>query len=208
MRQIADKADGVREHGGAAATEFDLAGAGDEGGKEAIIGVGTAGGEGVEEGGFAGVGVADEADGEVFAFSFEDLAAFAGLDLAEAFAEIVAAILHEAAVDFELLFAWAAGADAARATCAAGADDAFEVGPHAADAWVGVFELGEFDLELCFGGGGAAGEDIEDEFGAVDDFAFGDFFDGGDLLGGEVVIEDDGGGGELFAEVGEFSDFS
>jgi hypothetical protein len=38
-------------------------------------------------------------------------------------------------------------------------------------------ELGEFDLELAFAGAGGAGEDVEDELGAVDDAGFDDALD-------------------------------
>jgi hypothetical protein len=72
----------------------------------------------------------------------------------------------ETAVDFELGFAGAAGADAGRRH----SGDAFEVAPHAGEARVGVFHLRELDLELGLVGLGAGGEDVEDQLGAVEDF--------------------------------------
>lgn len=203
--EVADESDGVREHDAEAAAEVPLAGAADERGEDAIVGVRAAGGEGVEEGGLAGVGVSDEADGEVVDLAVADLAAFAFLDFVETCLEVELFALDESAVDFELLLAGATCADAGEATAA---DDAFEVVPHGAEAREGVLELGELDLELGFVAGGAAGEDVEDQFTAVDDFAPRDFFDGGELLGGEVVVEDDGGGVDGVAKGFEFVDFT
>ena len=70
------------------------------------------------------------------------------------------------------------------------------------------------DLELGFLGLGAGGEDVEDEFGAVDDFdavaAEGaeffvdEGFEAADLGGGEVVVEDDDVGGFFAGEEGDF----
>jgi hypothetical protein len=203
--EVADEADGVAEHEVVPGAQVPLAGAGHEGGEEAVVGVGAAGGEGVEEGGLAGVGVSDDADGEVLLLAGLDFAALAGLDFTELALEVVLAGLDESAVDFELLLARAAGADAGDA---AGADDSLEVGPHGAEAWVGVFELGEFDLELGLVGAGAGGEDVEDEFGAIDDFSLGGLLDLGELFGREVVVEDDGGGVEGLAEAAEFFDLA
>ena len=60
--------------------------------------------------------------------------------------------------------------------------------------------MGEFDGEFCLARGRAGSEDVEDEFAAVDDFAFDGFLDGGDLGGGEEVVEDDDTGAGFFAE--------
>lgn len=152
MREVADEADGVGEHGVVSASEVPLTGAGHERCEDSVVGVGAAFGEGVEEGGFARVGVADESDGEVVGVSFFDGAAFACLDFFELALEDCFAALDEAAVDFELLFA---GASCADASDSSGADDAFEVGPHGAESWVGVFELGDLDLEFGFVGAGS-----------------------------------------------------
>lgn len=205
VREVADEADGVGEHCVVSASEVPLSCAGHEGCEDSVVGVGAAFGEGVEEGGFACVGVSDESYGEVVGVSFFDGAAFACLDVFEFALEDCFAALDEPSVDFELLFAGASCADASDAT---GADDAFEVGPHGAEAGVGVFELGDFDLEFGFVGAGAGGEDVEDELGAVEDFAVGDFFDFGDLSWGEVVVEDDGSGVELGAGGFEFFEFA
>ncbi len=90
--------------------------------------------------------------------SLGDKAGFALLDLVDFVAQAADAFADEAAVDFELLFAGAAGADAGGGA----AGDSFEVAPHAGEAGVGVLHLREFDLELGFVGLGAGGENVED----------------------------------------------
>ncbi len=203
--QIADEAHRIREHDREALAEVPVARARDERGEELVVGEGAPGGEGIEEGALAGVGVAHEADGEVLEVAPANLAALAGLDGFELAAQEHLAVLDEAPVGFELGFAGASGADAADA---ADADDAFEVVPHGAETGVGVLELCEFDLEFGLVCGGSAGEDVEDEFGAVEDFSADDLFDVGDLPGREVVIEDDEAGVGLLAEVAEFLDLA
>ena len=67
-----------------------------------------------------------------------------------------------ASVGFELRLARAAQPDAAGGLPG-------EVGPHPGQARQAIIELGELDLEAALMGLGAAGEDIEDQSGAVDD---------------------------------------
>src|SRR3954471_21073555 len=75
-------------------------------------------------------------------------------------------VSRETAVGLELRLARAAGADAALA--AAGAE-ALEVRPQAAHPREVVLELGQLDLELALRALRVAGEDVEDDRGAVDD---------------------------------------
>lgn len=210
--EVADEADGVGEEDFGTAFEFPGAGFGVEGGEEFVVGVGAGCGECVEEGGLSGVGVSDDADGEVLASAFGDEAGFAFGDAFDFGAEVADAFADEAAVGFELGFTGAARADTA-------AGEGVEVAPHAGEAGVGVLHLGELDLELGFVGAGAGGEDVEDEFGAVEDFdargvgfAAGflvdDFFESADLGGREVVIEEDDVGGVEFAEVSDLFGFA
>jgi len=151
------------------------------------------------EGGFAGVGVADEADGEELTAA-SDLALGAVLDSDEVFLEAVDAFSDESAVDLELLLAWATGTDPSL--------DAFEVAPHGFEPGEGVLELCELDLESGLGGAGAGGEDIEDELGAVDDLDAGELLEGADLSGGEVAVGDDDVGIEGGDEVVELAGLS
>jgi hypothetical protein len=78
------------------------------------------------------------------------------LDVDDALAEL-------AAVALELGLTGAAEADATDSL-------AGEVGPQTSQPRQPIFELGQFDLQAPFVGRGAAGEDVEDERSAVDDF--------------------------------------
>src|SRR3954453_7201558 len=124
-------------------------------------------GQRVEQRRLAGVRVAGERD-------LRQLAALAlgahrrprGLDLAQLAPQRGDPVARETAVGLELRLARAAGPDAALA--AAGAE-ALEVRPQAAHAREVVLELGELDLELALRALRVAGEDVEDDRGAVDD---------------------------------------
>ena len=70
-------------------------------------------GQGVEQRGLAGVGVADQPDREVLGVALLDGPALAGLDALQLAGELLLAPLHEPPVDLELLLARAARADAA-----------------------------------------------------------------------------------------------
>ena len=63
---------------------------------------------------------------------------------------------------------------------------------------------GEFDLEAGFLGLGALGEDIEDDFLAVDDAEVGELFPFALLGGGEAVVDDDD---VALVSAGEFDEF-
>ena len=52
--------------------------------------------------------------------------------------------------------------------------------------------------------GRAGGEDIEDQLGAIEHLAIGQFLDVADLLGREIMIEDDRVGPGRFAQIAEF----
>src|SRR5205807_8746408 len=54
-----------------------------------------------------------------------------------------------------------------------------------------VFQLREFDLELAFLCAGAAGEDVEDEAGAIHDLCLQSLFEVPRLAGREFLVEDD-----------------
>ena len=95
--------------------------------------------------------------------------------------------LHDAPVDFQLLFTRPACADA----CWCAACDAFEVGPHRSQARIGVFKLRQFHLQFRFGGFGAGGENIEDQFTAINHLAIGDFFNVGNVRGRKIVVENE-----------------
>jgi hypothetical protein len=70
-----------------------------------------------------------------------------------------------------------------------------------------VFKLCKLDLQLAFAGASVAGEDVEDELGAIDDRAGQSRFDVARLRWRQVVIEENeagaggGDGGDDFVEL-------
>ena len=166
MRQVAHEPDRIAEEHLDAAIEFPGARFGVERRKQLVIRVGSGGGEGIEERALARIRIADDADREMMSDAFCDEASFSGLDAFDFVAEAADAFADEPAVDFQLLFARPACADARR--CAAG--DAFEVAPHLREPRIGILHLCQFHLQFCFVRLGAGGEDIENQFGAVENF--------------------------------------
>ena len=199
--EAADEADGVGDEELVIAGEVKLAGGGIEGGEEFVFGEHAGAGEGIEEGGFAGVGVADDGgggNGDAKAAAALDAALLDDLD--ELGFEAGDAIADDAAILFELGFALAAeGAFAALAG---------QVSPGAGEARKRVFHARERDLEDGFAGVGAVGEDLEDDLFAIDDAEAGEFFPIALLGGGELFVEDDDVGLGGFGLVGEFLGFS
>lgn len=121
-------------------------------------------------------------------------------DVGEFALEAVDLFADAAAVEFELGFAFAFGADAAGLLA--------EVGPGAFEAGEGVGETSELDLDAGFAGLGALGEDVEDDFVAVDDGEFGEVFPVALLGWGEFVIEDEEVGVDFFCVVEDFLGFA
>ena len=196
VRELADEADGVAEEGVLVGGQAQAAGGGVEGGKELVLGEDGGAGEGVEKGGLAGVGVADNGDeGPVAALAAAALGGAVFLDVLKVAAQAGDALEDAAAVDLELGLAVAAHADAAFL--------AGKVGPETGEAREDVLELGELDLHLAFAGAGALGEDVEDEGGAVEDLAVEEALEIAGLGGGKFVVKDDGVDVALLAAVGE-----
>jgi len=193
VREFFDEADRVGENDLLGVAGGHLAGGRIEGGEEGIGGGDVGAGEAVEEGRFAGVGVADKGDFEEVFASF----ALGGALFPEAvdfLFEVGDFLADLAPVDFELGFAGALGADPDTAVLAA------EVGPGAGQAGEHVFELGQFDLQFGGRSAGVEGENIEDEDGAVDDLDIEGFLEIALLGRGERVVEDD----QVDAVAGEF----
>jgi len=201
VRETADEADGVGDEELVIAGEKELAGGGVEGGEEFVLGENVGAGEGVQEGGFAGVGVADDGgggNGDAEASAALDAALLDDLD--ELGFEVRDAVADDAAVLFELGFAFAAeGAFAALAG---------EVGPGAGESRQGIFHARERDLKDGFAGVGAIGEDLEDDLFAIDDAEAGEFLPVALLGGGKLFVEDDDVGVGGFGPVREFLGFA
>ncbi len=107
------------------------------------------------------------------------------------------AVLHAAAVGFQLRFAFAA--THADATFLPG-----QMAPETRQAREQVLELGKFDLQLAFTRARALREDIQDQRRAVQQLAIEQFFQVAALRGGQFLVEDHGVHIQLPAELGEF----
>ena len=117
MGKASDKTDGVGDEEFLVTTEMQLAGRGVESREEFVLGEDRGSSEGVEEGGFAGVGVADDGggrNGDALAALALSGALFADVD--EFAFEGYDAVVDEAAVLFELRFAFTAHAAGAALT--------------------------------------------------------------------------------------------
>ena len=124
----------------------------------------SAAGERVEQGGFAGIGVADERDGR----HGDGLAAAALLPAnpAHGFQLLLDAVQPDvdlAAVGLQLGFTRSASADAA-----AGLGHGLAASGQSRQL---IFQLRQFDLQLTFAGPRVAGEDVQNQLRPVDDGA-------------------------------------
>ena len=192
VREAADETDGVGDEEFLISAQEELARGGVERGEEFVFGEDVGAGEFVEQRGFASVGVADDGgswDRDALAFVALDAALF--LDGYELVFELCDAVADETAILFELGFAFAAHAAAAAALTG-------QVRPGAGEPRKRILHAGESDLENGFAGAGAVGEDIEDDFFAVDDGDAGEFFPVALLSGREGFVDDDEISAELF----------
>ena len=92
-------------------------------------------------------------------------------------------VLHAASVRLQLGFAFTP----------AHADPAFlpgQVTPKTCEPREQMLELRQLDLELAFASAGPLGKDVEDQRGAVQNFAVKDFFKVSALGGSEFVVKD------------------
>ncbi len=196
--QLADEPDGIGQQAGLVVGQPELAGGRVERGEQLVVGMDAGLGEGVEQGGLAGIGVADQgqqgpavtaaAAAQFGAPLPDDLEL--GLDAGDA-------LFDAPAVEFELFFAGTFQADAALL--------AFQVRPQAAQAGNQIAELRQFDLQPAFQTQGALGEDVENQLGAVHDADPEQVFQGAALGGGQVVVENHqrgAGGGGFFGNLG------
>ena len=119
-------------------------------------------GQGIEQGGFPGVGVADDGeDGEVLTpAGLTPLPPFIP-DPGQILLQPVEAFPEAAAVRLQLGFPGAPAADAAHEP---GEGVAFAHQPGQQ-----VFHLGHLHLQLAFPAAGPLGKEVQDELGAVDD---------------------------------------
>ena len=200
--EFADETDGVAEEDVLVGGEAESACGGVQGGEEFVLREDFGAGDGIEQGGFSGVGVAhDGGEGPLMTLATIALGSALASDDVEFLADAFDAFLGFAAIRFELGFALAA--DGTEAAALAG-----EVGPEAGEAWEEILEAGELDLEFAFAGAGAVTEDLEDEGGAVEDLAAEGLFEVAGLGAGEFVVEDDRVDAEFAGLGGEFGGFA
>jgi len=191
-----DEADRVGEQDGVAARQADAAGGGVERGEELVLGQHVGLGDRIEQGGFAGVGVAD--DGDDRDLGAPALGAVLGALAAHFFQfppELGDALVDPPAVNLELGFAGAAQADAAGAAAAGGAAGlAGQVRPLAGEARLAVLVLGQLHLQRALAGAGVLGEDVQDQRGAIHDddvVAVEGFLQLALVAGRKLVVEDE-----------------
>ena len=162
--QFADEPHRVAQQHGLAAGQVEAAGAGIEGGEEAVGDVFIGVGQLVENGALARVGVAHERDHrQPGAQASPPLGvAGAGEGLQIAF-ELVDAALQTATVDFELSFAGATGADEGpRSTSGSSAGLLGKLCAPAPQSGQTVTEESQLNLGLTLLRAGRLGEDVED----------------------------------------------
>jgi len=162
--QVTDEANRVRQRDRATSlTQIQLAGGGVEGGKELVGSVGARLDQGIEERGFASVGVAHQRDLEgLIALALAALGIALFLDLDEPFLGALDGLPDHAAVQFDLGFAWTtAQTDPASL--------ALQVGPAPHQARAQVLQTGQFNLQFALVAARALGKYFEDQQGAVID---------------------------------------
>jgi len=188
--QTADETDGVGEQERAAVGQHELARRGIERREQLVCGEHLRAGEFVEEGGFAGVGVADDGGaGDGRALAFAALGGALRDDLNQLGFESRDAIAHKAAILLKLGFAFATHFAFAALTR--------KVGPRARQSGQGILHARQGDLQHGLAGLGAVGEDFENDFLTVDDGEAGFLFPVA-LLGGRKLLVDHDDIGTVF----------
>ena len=180
VRQVANEAHRVAQQHGAPAGQVPPSGAGIQGMEEPVPSFHPGAGQRVHQRAFAGVGVADQRDG-AGAVSGSHLAFLTPHDHVQLALQVVDAFFHQAAVFFQLLFARPAHADAVA--------DSGQVGPHPLEPRQGILQLGQLHGQPGFVSAGVGGEDVQDQLGAVQHLAAGQFFQVAFLAGGQVIVE-------------------
>src|SRR5690606_9156253 len=184
VRQVTNEAYGVGQHDRTQVIQLEPAQGRIEGREQLISRVDLRRGQGIEQGGFAGVGIADQGNsGDI-----RTLAATTGLlalaaHLLETLLDLANADSQQATVGFQLGLTRAPQADTTFLT--------LKVGPAAHQARAHVIELGQFDLQLALMGTSALGEDVENQTGTVKHPALEGALEVALLAGREGVIEDD-----------------
>src|SRR5690554_7727375 len=158
LRQMADETYGGGQHDRAYIDQLDAAQGRIQGREQLIGGVYRRLGQPVEQGGFAGVGIADQGDHGDFRPSpcTSGLITLAA-DLLQTLGDLLDAHPQQTAVGFQLGFPRTTQADTTLLP--------LKVGPAADQTGTQMIELGQLDLQLALVGTGALGEDIQNQTG-------------------------------------------
>ncbi|MNV51133.1 hypothetical protein D3C71_1431720 [compost metagenome] len=161
VRQIADEADRIGHHHRPRPFDPDTAGGRVQGREELIGGVGVGAGQGVEQGGLAGVGVAHQRHRQRTApGACPALGHTLALHPVQPFAQRLDLGADHAAIHFKLGLAGPAHPDTAALT--------FQVAPHAREARGQMLQLRQLHLQLALMALCAQRKDIQDECDTVD----------------------------------------
>jgi len=183
MRQPADKAHGVRQHGFALAGKQAAARAGIQRREQFVFDKHVRARQRVEQRGFARIGIADERDRPDRAFGPAAALHPAALpDVFDFLFETLNPPANDAAIHLEFLFAGSPNADAALLT---------HDGTAARQSRQHVLKLGQFDLVLAFIGLRALRKNIENQLGAVNHLDAENFLQVDGLAGTQIRIEQD-----------------
>ena len=186
--ELADKADGVRDHHIQRVADGELASGGIQGVKEAVVGRDGRPGELIQQGGFPGVGVAH--DGNHRGLVLLPELALGGphpADLLQVPADLVDLLVDQAAVGLQLGLAGALGANSSLAAAAA---LALQVGPHTGEPGQQVLVLRQLHLQPALLGLGPLGEDVQNQAAAVQYLDPQHLREHPLLGGGQVVVKD------------------
>ncbi len=168
--QLLDEAHRVGEEGLPSAGQGHPAGGGVQGGEELVLGHHLGVADGVEQGALAGVGVAHQGDDRHrIAPSALPVLLPVFVDLGQLLLQVGDAPPDLPSVHLQLGLARAADAHAAGGAPGPSTRLPGQVGPGSGQAGEPVLVLGQLHLDCALPGAGVAGEDVQDERGAVDD---------------------------------------
>ena len=184
VRQLVDETDRIGHDDVPPARQTDLPAGRVERGEQHVGDVDVRIGHGVEQRALAGVGVADEGHGGDLAM----VAATRGggavaADVVEIGADLLDPFADEPTVGLELALAGPSRADPATR--------ARQVRPHPRQPRQVVLQRGELDLEPALLGPRVAGEDVDDQRGAIEHLAVEELLEAALLVRLELVVDDE-----------------
>jgi len=164
VRQIANKSDGIGQDDLAAIGQAQTTGQGVQSGEQLVGCVGSGASQRIEQGRLPGICIANQRDRKGFpAAARPPTGTTLTLELVKACTQLPRLGVEHSAIELNLLLAWTATLPNATAL-------PFEVSPAANQATELVFDTGEFDLQLALITASALRENVEDQFGSIDDW--------------------------------------